>query len=72
MLLRAYSKEIEREQHKLAYFEEGEVVFFWHEVLGAIQKLRREKVVDLGRMRRLLLSLVAIERRIKEKSGDGR
>lgn len=72
MLLRAYQREIEREWRKLLYFQEGEVVFFWHEVLGAIHKLRQEQVVELSKMRRLLVSLIAIERRIKERSGDGR
>ncbi|RLA95474.1 MAG: hypothetical protein DRG69_03465 [Deltaproteobacteria bacterium] len=72
LLLRGYGKEIEREVRKLLYFEDAEVVFLWHEVLGAIERLRRERVVDLAQMRRLLLSLVAIERRIKERSGNGR
>lgn len=71
-MLRGYAKEIEREERKLFYFEDAEVLFLWHEVLGAIERLRREKVVDLLQMRRLLLSLVAIERRIKERSGNGR
>lgn len=72
MLLRAYEDEIEREKRKLLYFEDSEVAFFRQEVVEALKKAKEEKVVDLGRIRRLLVSLVAIERRMKESSGGSR
>ncbi len=72
MLLKAYRDDIEREQRKLVYFEDSEVAFFRQEVLEAIRKAKVEKVVDLSRIRRLLLSLVAIDQRMKETRGGSR
>ncbi len=72
ILLRSYGEDIERERRKLAYFEDVEVNFFRQEVLEALKKAKAEKVVDLARVRRLLVSLLAIEKRMKEKSGGSR
>jgi len=72
ILVKAYEEEIEREKRKLLYFEDTEVAFFRQEVIEALRKAKAEKVIDLGRIRRLLLSLVAIERRMRESSGGSR
>lgn len=72
ILMRAYEEEIEREKRKLFYFEDSEVAFFRQEVIEALCKAKAEKVIDLGRVKRLLLSLLAIERRMRERSGGSR
>ncbi len=69
LLIKDHKKEIERERKKLAYFEDWEVLYFKQEVLEYLKRAKSEKIVDLSRVKRLLLSLLAIEQRMKESSG---
>jgi hypothetical protein len=67
--MKDHKEDIERERRKLAYFEDWEVLYFKQEVIEALKKAKSEKIVDLFRVKRLLLSLLAIEQRMKESSG---
>jgi|YelNatPaOPRAMG01_1025707.scaffolds.fasta_scaffold59887_2 hypothetical protein len=69
LLMKDHKEDIERERRKLAYFEDWEVLYFKQEVIEALKKAKSEKIVDLFRVKRLLLSLLAIEQRMKESSG---
>jgi len=69
LLMKDYKDDIERERKKLNYFEDWEVLYFKQEVLESLKRAKSEKIVDLFRVKRLLLSLLAIEQRMKESSG---
>jgi len=69
LLIKDYKDDIERERKKLTYFEDWEVLYFKQEVIESLKRAKSEKIVDLFRVKRLLLSLLAIEERMKESSG---
>jgi len=70
-LIHLWQREIREEGRKLAYFDEGEIAYLKGEVLREIRGLKEEKVVDLLRLRRLYIRLVAIEFPWGRRRDDG-
>ncbi len=70
-LIHLWQREIREEGRKLAYFDEGEIAYLKGEVLREIRGLKEEKVVDLLRLRRLYIRLVAIEFLRGRRRDDG-
>ncbi len=64
---RGYAEAILRELKGLRYFDDAEVLYYWHETVNGINNLKKQQVVNLVQMRRLAIGLVAIEATVKQR-----